>query len=46
MRSLGDLHRLANIPQGREAEGLARLEEAVRAMNNRELSAFDSIKNW
>ena len=44
--SLGDLQRLVNIPQGREGEGLARLEEAALEMGSRPLSAFDSVKNW
>ena len=46
LQSLGDLQRLVNVPQGREGEGQARLEEAALAMGNRPLSAFESVKNW
>ena len=45
--SLGELQRLVNVPEGRakEAEGLARLEEAARRMGNRPLAAFASVRN-
>ena len=37
---------LVNVPEGKEAEGLARLEETARTMGGRPLSAFESVRNW
>ena len=44
--ALGELQRFVNVPQGKEKEGLRRLEEAASRMGGKPLSAFESVKNW
>ena len=44
--ALGELQRLVLAPEGKEAEGMARLEATARSMNGQPLSAFASVRNW
>ena len=44
--ALGELQRLVLAPEGKEAEGMARLEASARSMGGQPLSAFASVRNW